>query len=192
MAISPRIVKGALVRLDDSGDPLAGDALVFQFNPAKLTRRVDRQSGRAPRETISFTLEFDATDAMELPDDESTIAAHGVYPMLAALQALMYSPVSNVPGWLETFLGIGAAGGDRPLALFVWGDQRAIPVRITRLGISEDQHDPELHPIRATVDVELRVVTDRDLPKNDNVVESWRRHLVTLRDMAELGFSRLP
>ena len=192
MAISPRTAKGALLRLADSGDPLAGDALVFQFNPAKLTRRVDRQSGRAPRETISFTLEFDATDGMEMPEQNPTVAAHGVYPMLAALQALMHASVSNVPGWLRTFLGIGAAADDPPVALFMWSDQRAVPVRISRLGISEDQHDPALHPIRATVDVELRVVTDRDLPKNDNVVEIWRRHLGTLRDMAELGFSRLP
>ena len=171
---------------------MAGDAPIFQFNPGELIRTVDGQSGRSPRETISFTLEFDATDAMERPDDDSTIAEHGIYPMLAALQTLMHPSVSNVPSWLEAFLGIGAAAGEPPLALFMWGDQRAVPVRVTRLDISESQHDPELHPIRATVDVDLKVVTDKDLPKNDNVVQIWRRYLENLRDMAEFGFSGLP
>jgi hypothetical protein len=192
MTISPRITKGALVRLPSSGDPLAGDALIFQFNPAKLTRRVDRESRRPPRESISFTVEFDATDGMEMPDDNPTIAAHGIYPMLAALQTLMHPSVSYVPSWLESLLGIGAAADKSPLALFIWGDQRAVPVRITRLGIFEHQHDPALHPLRATVDVELEVVSDKDFPKNDNVVQIWRRHLGNLRDMAKLGFNRLP
>jgi hypothetical protein len=192
MAISPRIVKGALVRLDGSGDPLAGDALIFQFNPTELTRRVDRVSRRPPRETISFTVEFDATDAMETPADNPTVAAHGIYPMLAALESLMHPLPSNVPGWLEAFLGIGAAGGEPPIALFVWGEQRAIPVRVTRLGVTEDQHDPALRPLRATVDVELSVVTDRDFPKNESVVQMWQRYVGNLRDMARLGFSRLP
>lgn len=192
MAVSPRITKGALVRLNGSADPRAGDALVFQFNPEKLTRTVDRQADGLPRETISFCLEFDATDAMEMPDDNSAIAAHGVYPLLAALQMLMHPAAANVPSWLETFLGTGAIGGRPPIALFVWGDQRALPVRVTRLGISEDQHDPALHPIRASVDVELLVLTDRDLPQNENVALLWRGYLNNLREMAELGFSRLP
>lgn len=192
MAISPRISKGALLRLNETGDPLAGDGFVFQFNPEKLTRTIDRQADGLPRETISFSLELDATDAMETSDDGSSIAAHGIYPLLAALQTLMHPAVANIPSWLETFLGTGAISGKPPLALFVWGDQRALPVRVSRLGISEDQHDPALRPIRATVDVELEVVTDRDLPQNDNVVQIWRRYLKDVRDMAELGFSRLP
>jgi len=192
MPISPRIVKGALVRLDGSGDPLAGDALIFQFNPTELTRRVERVSRRPPRETISFTVEFDATDAMETLEGNLTVAAHGIYPMLAALESLMHPLTSNVPGWLEAFLGIGASAGEPPIALFTWGDQRAIPVRLARLGITEDQHDPALHPLRATVNVELSVVTDRDFPKNDSVVQMWRRYVGNLRDMARLGFSRLP
>jgi hypothetical protein len=192
MAIHPRTTKGALVRLSASADLAEGDALVFQFNPEKLTRTIDRQADGLPRETISFTLEFDATDAMEMPDDNSTIAAHGIYPLLAALQTLMHPAAANVPSWLETFLGTGAIGARPPLALFVWGEQRAVPVRVSRLGISEDQHDPALHPIRASVDIELEVVTDRDLPQNDGVVRIWRRYLEDLREMAELGFSRLP
>ena len=101
-------------------------------------------------------------------------------------------PGPAFPNWLETFLGAGAIPRRSPLALFIWGDQRAVPVRVSRLGISEAQHDPALHPIRAAVDVELEVVTDRDLPQNDELVRVWRRYLEKLRDMAELGFSRLP
>ena len=192
MAITPRTTKGALVKLAGSGDPMAGDALVFQFNPDMLSRTIDQQADGPPRETILFTLEFDATDAMEMPDDNATIAEHGIYPLLAALHTLMLPAAANVPNWLETFLGAGAIPRRSPLALFIWGDQRAVPVRVSRLGISEAQHDPALHPIRAAVDVELEVVTDRDLPQNDELVRVWRRYLEKLRDMAELGFSRLP
>jgi len=192
MAIHPRTSKGALVRLSAGADPRKGDALVFQFNPEKLTRTIDRRADGLARETISFTLEFDATGAMETPHDNSTIAAYGIYPLLAALQTLMRPAAPNLPSWLETFVGTGAIAGRPPLVLFVWGEQRAVPVRVSRLGISEYQHDPALHPIRASVDVELEVVADGDLPQNDTVVRMWRRYLEDLREMAELGFSRLP
>ena len=74
---SPRLIKGALIGVDPL-NPLAS-IVVFQYNPDTLTRRLEaravsqegdrgeafRLTG-APKETITLSIEVDATDQLEL------------------------------------------------------------------------------------------------------------------------------
>jgi hypothetical protein len=46
--------------------------------------------------------------------------------------------------------------------LFIWGIQRVMPVNITGLSITETEFDNLLNPIRATVGVELSVISGND------------------------------
>jgi hypothetical protein len=48
--------------------------------------------------------------------------------------------------------------------LFVWGTKRVVPVRITDLSITEESFDPNLNPIRAKVNLGLRVLSVDDFP----------------------------
>ena len=49
------------------------------------------------------------------------------------------------------------------LTLFVWGASRILPVQLTEFSITEEAFDPSLNPIRAKVNLGLRVLTIDDL-----------------------------
>jgi len=67
------------------------------------------------------------------------------------------------------------------VTLFAWGS-RAVPVVVTELAVNETMFDPALNPIRADVEVSLRVLTDE--PKDEHVVELVRAHERWQQDMA--------
>jgi hypothetical protein len=173
---SPRLLKGALVGFDPA-NPLAS-VIVFQYNPDTLTRKVDaRASGggddsdRAeafrligpPKETITLSVEIDAADQLEQANPLAI--ASGIHQTLAALEMLLY-PKSAV-----VFANIALAQAgiveinpvEAPLTLFIWGPARVLPVRLTSLSITEDAYDTALNPIRAKVDLSLRVLSYYDL-----------------------------
>jgi hypothetical protein len=50
-----------------------------------------------------------------------------------------------------------------PLAFFIWGPTRVLPVVVTSVSITEQAFDPNLNPIQARVDLSLRVLTYREL-----------------------------
>jgi hypothetical protein len=173
---SPRLLKGALVGLDPF-NPLAS-VVVFQYNPDTMTRRLEpRGMGSEgggdrseafrlvgpPKETITLSVEIDATDQLEQANPLAV--ASGVTPALAALEMLFY-PKSTL---VLTNLALSAVGileivpPEAPLTLFVWGPQRVLPVRVTGIGITEEAYDPLLNPIRAKVDLSLLVLSYYDL-----------------------------
>jgi hypothetical protein len=49
------------------------------------------------------------------------------------------------------------------VALFVWGPQRIVPVRITQLSITEKLYDGLLNPVHAEAQIALRVLTPDEL-----------------------------
>jgi hypothetical protein len=182
-----RLLKGAIVAFDP-GNPLAS-VIVFQYNPSSVTREVQARVpapdsgarvsnvrlGGAPVETISCKVEIDAADQLELregvlPQITGHIAmAAGIYPQLAALEMLLY-PKSRlvVANALRARAGtIELVGPQAPMTLFIWGPWRVLPVRITGLSITEDAYDTLLNPIRATVDLSLRVLSYSDLRSDD-------------------------
>ena len=172
---SPRLLKGALIGVDPL-NPL-GSVVVFQYNPDTMTRKIDpravtaegdrgeafRLTG-APKETITLSIEIDATDQLEQANPLAI--ASGIYPTLAALEIMVYPKSAIViANTLLSLIGtIEVIPAESPMTLFVWGPQRVLPVRITSLSITEEAHDQLLNPIRAKVELSLTVLSYHDLP----------------------------
>ena len=174
---SPRLLKGAIVLVDpDSG--AVRRVIALQYNPESLTRTLQAQTvaeggdraqalrlTAAPVETFKLDATIDATDQLEFPDQNRSTTENGIAPELAALESLLYPSSSSVDannllaslGTLEIF------PMESPLPLFVWSDQRVLPVRVTDFSITEEAFDPLLHPIRAKVSLGLRVLGVADL-----------------------------
>jgi hypothetical protein len=171
---SPRLLKGAIVGIDPF-NPLAS-VVVFQYNPDTMTRKLEpravsaegdrgeafRLTG-APKETISLSLEIDATDQLEQANPLATTM--GIYPTLAALEMILYPKSAVViANTIASFVGtIEVIPVEAPMTLFVWGPMRVLPVRLTSLSITEEKHDQSLCPIRAKVDLSLNVLRYQDL-----------------------------
>jgi hypothetical protein len=171
---SPRLLKGAIVGVD----PLSPipNVVVFQYNPDTMTRRLEpravsaegdrgeafRLTG-APKETITLSVEIDATDQLEQANPLATTV--GIYPTLAALETLLYpkSAVVIANTVLSLIGTIEVIPVEAPMTLFVWGPQRVLPVRLTSLSITEEAHDPLLNPIRAKAELSLTVLSYQDL-----------------------------
>ncbi|MEM4988045.1 hypothetical protein V8G57_11670 [Collimonas sp. H4R21] len=176
---SPRILKGGIVLLDpDKFTVLPNGVIVLQYNPDTLTRTLkikgaeeggDRSEAMRltgpPVETIKLDAEIDATDQLEFPDKNPTAAQLGIFPQLAALEALAYPASASLQnnfslaqqGTLEIMPMVA------PLMLFIWSASRIVPVRLTDFSITEEAFDPSLNPIRAKVSLGLRVLSIDDL-----------------------------
>ena len=53
-----------------------------------------------------------------------------------------------------------------PLTLFIWNKNRTLPVRLTDFSITEEAFDTSLNPIRAKVNIGMRVLSVDDLGFN--------------------------
>ncbi len=139
------VVKGAFIRYDND-QPVV---VVFQFNPESISRTPahpplesatptlenPRITPSEPAESMRFDLQIDATD--QLAAGSPLAAAHGILPILSALELLIF-----------------------------WGTYRILPVRITNLGIDETRFDTRLNPVRAKVSVSFDVLTPNRLGDN--------------------------
>ena len=171
---SPQVQKGAIIGLDPF-NPLAS-VIVFQYNPDTLTRTLTAQttggtpsSGEAlrlkgpPLETITLAIEIDAADQLEKTKFPAT--SMGIYPTLASLEMLLY-PKSALVIANEVLAKAGVIeviAPEAPLTLFIWGIKRIVPVRLTTFSITEEAFDTSLNPIRAKVNLGLRVLNYQDL-----------------------------
>ena len=174
---SPRIVKGGLV-LVDPGSGQVKRVIALQYNPDSLTRTLQVQGvgenaerSEALRlkgpavETLKVDAEIDATDQLEFPDQHRGVVESGIAPQLAVLEALVNpTSVDLLAGKALADSGtLEIAPMESPLALFVWGEKRIVPVRVTEFSITEEAFDPSLNPIRAKVSLGLRVLSIDDL-----------------------------
>lgn len=170
---SPRIFKGALVAYQLP--ELLPKVIVFQYNPEQLTRSLQPRTasggGRGdanrtdgpPEETISLSVEINAADQLETRDPVTTVV--GLHPVLAALEGLMY-PAFPIVVTNQVLSQVGSAvilSEPAPLALFIWGPARVLPVRVESLSITEQAFDTLLNPILAKADLSLKVLTYREL-----------------------------
>jgi hypothetical protein len=172
---SPRLLKGGLVLIDPETSAVQR-VIALQYNPETLSRTLQVQgSGEGgdrsealrltgpPIETIKVEAEIDATDQLEVAD--STTAQLGIHPILAALETMVY-PTS---GQLQANNTLAQSGTleitpmEAPLTLFIWSQQRILPVRITDFSVTEEAFDPNLNPLRAKVSLGMRVLSIDDL-----------------------------
>jgi hypothetical protein len=177
---SPRILKAGIVPLDPvTSAVLSARMIVLQYNPDSLSRSLQVQAVGAdghdfsealrlkgpPVETLKLEAEIDATDQLELPDENRTTTDVGIFPQLALLESLVYPTSTQLTandarqssGELEII------PMEAPLTLFVWSRSRVVPVRISELSVTEEAFDVALNPIRAKVSLGLRVLSVDDL-----------------------------
>lgn len=174
---SPRLVKGGIVTMDPDTSAVQS-VIALQYNPDSLSRtlqiqavpggqdgvRVDALRLRGPAvETIKIEAELDATDQLE--QQNATAMQYGLQPQLAQLEMLVNPTVET----LESDDSLANAGTleiiplEQPLTLFIWSKSRVVPVRLTDFSITEEAFDPNLNPIRAKVNLGLRVLSVDDL-----------------------------
>lgn len=170
----PRLLKGAIVTVGDLGSQ---NTITFQYNPETVRRSLAPQMAggdegqrsqmvrytNAPIETIDVEIIIDAIDQLERNDASATQA--GIYPQMAMLELLTY-PASQQVIQNTLLLEAGTlevAPLAAPLALFMWGSNRVLPVRLNALSISEELFDPNLNPLRATVSLNMRALSYSDL-----------------------------
>jgi hypothetical protein len=195
---SPQVMKGAIIGLDPF-NPLAS-VIIFQYNPDTLTRTLTAQTsggnadrGEAlrlkgpPQENITIAVEIDATDQLE--NAQFPAAQMGIYPTLASLEMLLY-PKSALVIANEVLQAAGVIEiipPEAPLTLFIWGVKRILPVRITQFSITEEAFDTSLNPIRARVNLGLRVLNYQDLGLPSVGGALFMAHQIIKEVMATIG-----
>ena len=196
-ARGPRVFKGALVSIGSTDR--TPQVISFQYNPATLKRSLkplmvggeagDRsQSVRitgAPTETYSVEIEIDAADDLENGDPVATTL--GIQPQLALLELLIYPALSRVMenAALLSAGTIEIAPITAPRLLFVWGQRRVLPVQLSAYSISEEEFDSSLNPIRATVSLEMRVLTYSDLSASNADYHQYLAYQQSLMSIAD-------
>lgn len=146
-----KALKAAFVAVDAAARALTTDAtvLVFQYNPQKLVRTFSYVNSdgtvatdtkapptqEPPIELLYLILELDASDQLEHPEKNPMFTQNGLHPVLATLKSM----VSKV-------------------VLFFWGPKRLFATRLVSLKVSEEAFDLGLNPIRANIDLCLRVM----------------------------------
>jgi hypothetical protein len=199
LTASPRILKGGLVLLDpSSGLPMR--VISFQYNPDTLSRTLQAQGmgenadrSEALRlkgpavETIKVEAELDLTDQLETGD--ASALTSGLHPQLAALEGMIQPATSvlQMNNALASFGTLEIIAAEAPLALFVWGRSRVLPVRVTDFSITEEAFDTELNPIRAKVSLGLRVLTIDDVAFDDRAGMIFMAHLREKERLAGLA-----
>jgi len=201
---SPRLLKGGIV-LVNSATGTVLRIISLQYNPETLTRTLqartlgdDADRSQAlrltgpPVETYKLDAEIDAADQLEFPDQNDTVRQHGIAPKLAALATIIYPTSGDLisnnsladSGTLEI------APTEAPLTLFVWSQNRVLPVRLTDFSVTEDAFDPNLNPIRAKVSLGMRVLSINDLGFNHrggNLYMTYQQSLETLASLSAGG-----
>lgn len=197
--LSPRLRKGGVIALNPP-DPTP-IVVIFQYNPEAVTRRLvpngaAPSGGRGeamrlsgpPTETLSFTVEIDAADQLERPGENAVTPALGLHPSLAALERLAYPALPLVVANEALALAGGAfiAAERAPIALLAWG-ARLLPVQLDGFSVQEQAFDPALNPIRAQVELSMRVLTHRDLDPTHPGYWVYLASLAAKEELAAIG-----
>lgn len=200
----PRLLKGAIVAIDPATS--GRSTIVFQYNPETVKRSLEPQMAGAqggersqglrytgaPVETIDLEVAIDAVDQLEAGQGQAL--QKGIHPQLAALETLLYPHSGQVKqnGLLLELGTIEIAPYVAPLALFIWGGNRVLPVSLTRYSISEEMFDTHLNPIRATVTLGLRALSYSDVDKSHKAYHLFLAYQQAKETMARQGVTGNP
>ena len=196
-------LRGALVELLPTPLIPIPNIIVFQYNPESMSHAwTQPEAPKAgpnqtttnplavegnPGESFSFTLSLDAADSIADGGASGALArVSGVASRLAALEMLLFPSSDTEGGLLGTVtaaLGGGGGGGPKRkvpsstinTVLFVWGPGRIVPVRVTALTVTERLYDTLLNPVKADVQITLRVLTDQELKHNTDPLKDLAR-----------------
>lgn len=212
VAFEQRLVRGGLVVLPGpTDDDKTLRILRFQYNPETITRNrtgewdANKQRERTPArtqggqaqggqrgaglfaksETISMKLVFDATEAI-LKADGAEAYEQGVLPELGVLEtAALGGEAKERPARQS-----GVANTDaHPKEMLLVLGTRYFPVVITSLTITERRFTPDLVPVRAEVDVQMRVIEAREVQGNAFVKGAFDNLIAERMRNADLAWS---
>ena len=191
--ITPKLLKGALAVYQSDTKGTTPRVIVFQYNPNQLGRELalrapPRDPGNVgnakedvrrvlgpPLETINLSVERDAADQLEDPDANALVAENGLHPALASLEMLIYPDTirANQIRKLAAAGEVQRSPADVPLVLLVLGRSRVVPVFLTRFAVTEEAFDTRLNPIRAKMDLGMRVLTYMELARDSLGFEAY-------------------
>ncbi len=176
---SPKLLKGALVVYESHTPGSAAKVIAFQYNPEQVSRTLKKRDlekkqgsrGAAqedvlraqgpPEETVKLSIVLNAADQLEEPEQNENVVTHGLHPVLATLEMLLYP--TNAQVLQNEALADGGEvqlnPADLPLTLLVWGKSRVVPVLLNSFSVTEEAFDQALNPIQAKVEIELQVLT---------------------------------
>ena len=179
----PVLMRGALIEYGSDFLGPIPNVVIFQFNPETLQRDIQiptrpsgstsreaDQAGDLPVEKFNLTAHFSAAD--RLGDKHPLARAFGIGTQLAALEKMVRPPGRAGQVLQQAVDAIGAAirnrrGGEAtqpipreqyPRILFIWGHLRVLPVIVESMGITEQEYDNLLNPIRAEVALRFSVI----------------------------------
>lgn len=197
LTTAARPLKGGLALLDPASGVLKR-LIVLQYTPEKLNRKLApaatpagarseplRLTGPAV-ETITLEAELDAADQLEFPDANPATVENGLFPILSALELVLH-PTSAQLETNNKLMNLGTleiVPMESALVLFVWGKNRILPVRITDLGVTEEEFAPSLIPIRAKVSLGMRVLSTGDLQFGHRGSGLFMSHLAQKESLA--------
>jgi hypothetical protein len=194
---SLRLLKGGIVLVDPTTSAVQR-IIALQYNPDTITRTLQVQGAGGeggdrsealrlkgpPVETIKVEAEIDATDQLAIADGTATEV--GLHPQLAVLELIVYPTSAQ----LQANNNLARAGTleilpmEAPLTIFVWSRQRIMPVRLTEFSITEEAFDTALNPIRAKVNLGMRVLSVNDLVFDHKGASLFMSYLQTKEQLA--------
>lgn len=198
----PRLIKAGLVLVDPATSAVQR-IIALQYNPDSLSRTLQAQGAgeqgdrsealrlKGPAvETIKLEAEIDATDEMET--GSTVVGEAGISPQLAALETLLYPSTGqlNTNHILSSLGTLEILPMETALSLFVFGQNRVLPVRVTEFSVTEEAFDPNLNPIRAKVSLGLRVLSVDDVGfthKAGSLFMGYLQQKESLRAKAQAG-----
>ena len=180
------VVKGAIVALKSTSKSAITDSnsstFIFQYNPEMLIRTIYspeaamekdlvklRTDVNSPVEIISLSLELDTEDQVEQPEQNKEVTQYGLHPTLAVLESIVNSQYESAS----------------PELLFLWGPNRMLPISVDSARIVEEAFDLNLNPIRARIELCMRVRNLSELKTNSVAYSVYANFLNKRRTFTE-------
>jgi hypothetical protein len=190
---SSKVQKGSFLIYDQTAPE--GKTIVFQYNPDTIVYRIHQPPGKsmegAAQESIQITLEFDASDALEETEPNDLATQNGLHPILSALRLLLEEEPGQNRSLFDRLLGIQRRSNQDRLILFTWGNTKVVPVRVTSITITEEAFDTKLNPLRARVELSMKVLTASDVSQNDLGYQFLSEYRQLVKDLAERAYKEL-
>ncbi|RKG93212.1 hypothetical protein [Corallococcus terminator] len=195
LAFDQQLARGMLVTLPQTADATTSEpsvrALRFQYNPETVTRTragqwetkpgktpeqtkvlTDGQRGgglHAKSETIALKLIFDVTEA--LLRDREWAGTSGVLPELAILEGMALGKDQTGEEEKKPATKLVSLN---PTELLLLLGPRKFPVIITGMTIVEQRFDTGLFPLRAEVDLRMRILEVGENAANSKVAQAFK------------------
>jgi hypothetical protein len=204
------LLRGAFAIYEPDDTQTLSRFIPFRFNPEVLTRQLTIEQGQGSggqgatsqpdnasetdeqgadadsgslKEAFTVLLRFDLAEREEA--SSGIPVEYGVLPEISALEDLLHPAESEAEQASDGSEPVRARPR-RPTVLFIWGERRVLPVKITGMTINETVFNAQLYPIRAEVEVSLETLSETDVRDNTRVSSSFEFTANNRRKMAKI------